>query len=194
MEGIGADKPGGSLVRALTPSLHSRPSGTPGVRGRPTQHLVSVDSAGAQRFAHTRKSRPRSAVERRWTSKKKPDGRRIALSTSLRCAAIRRPPISGRSIKPPDSSLPPTALGRVDHPNGLLTANWLVFHHVVPKNPPSGEQKARRWQSATRDCWICRTGEVVRSANVTRMVLGNIRLLQGERSQASNSDLFYLPF
>lgn len=189
MDGIGADNRGelGQSPHSLA-ALSS--SGTlVYTRGRPTQHLVSVDSTGAHSVSLTPENRDHLTP---WSGGPRiaPDGRRIAVNVFTM-----RGDTTSADIWTLDAATgrftPLTTLGNVVSPEWTPDGKRLVFTTWYEKKPTIWWQAADGSQPPEKLLDLP-DGQVVRSANVTPDGLGVVFCKVSDLN--GNSDLFYLPF
>jgi len=188
MEGVGADNRG--LLGDSPHTLASLSSNGTLVytRGRPTQHLVSVDLAGNQTAALTSEDRDHLSP---WSGGPRfsPDGRRVAVTV-----ITLRGDTTSSDIWILDvvtrTFTPLTSLGNVVAPEWTPDGRRIVFTTWYEKKPTIWGQVADGSQPAERILELP-DGQVVRNPNVTPdgqgIVFCKVTDLLG------NSDLFYLP-
>ena len=190
MDGVGADNRG-----VLGQSPHSvaalSSSGTlVYTRGRPTQHLVSVDLAGTLSVPLTSEDRDHLSP---WSGGPRfsPDGRRIAVNVftmrgDTTIADIWTLDAITRTFTPL------TSLGNVISPEWTPDGKRLVFTTWYEKKPTIWWQVADGSQPAEK-LFELPDGMVVHSANVTPDGLGVIFCKLTDLTSGTG-DLFYLPF
>jgi Tol biopolymer transport system component/tRNA A-37 threonylcarbamoyl transferase component Bud32 len=188
MEGVGADNRG-----LLGDSPHSvaalSSNGTlVYTRGRPTQHLVSVDLAGNQTAALTSEDRDHLSP---WSGGPRfsPDGRRVAVTViTLRGDTTTSEIWTLDAVT--RTFTPLTSLGNVVAPEWTPDGRRVVFTTWYEKKPTIWSQLADGSQPAEKILELP-DGQVVRNPNVTPDGQGVIFCKVSDL--LGNSDLFYLP-
>lgn len=189
MDGIGADNRG-----QLGDSPHSLAALSSNgtlvyTRGRPTQHLVSVDLAGTQRVALTSEDRDHLSP---WSGGPRfsPDGRRVAINViTMRGDTTISDIWTLDVITRTFTRL--TSLGNVVAPEWTPDGRRIVFTTWYEKKPTIWWQVADGGQPAEKILEFS-DGQSVRSANVTPDGLGVVFCELTDLN--GNSDLFYQPF
>jgi serine/threonine-protein kinase len=189
MEGIGADNRG-----ALGDSPHSLAALSSNgtlvfTRGRPAQHLVSMDLASTQSTILTAEDRDHLSP---WSGGPRfsPDGRRVAVNVITMRGDTTSSDIWTLDV-PTRTFTQLTSIGNVVAPEWTPDGKRVVFTTWYEKKPIIWWQAADGSQPAEKVLELP-DGQVVRSANATPdgagVVFCKVTDLLG------NSDLFYLPF